>query len=433
MARIKLVYLGGGSTRAAGTMASFMHNGADFDGSEVVLVDLDPDRLALIRTLAERMARARGLDITVTATANRRDALQDADAVLSSFRPGGFEARALDERIPISHSVIGQETQGPGGFFMALRAITVLKDVCAEIEEICPQAWIFNYTNPVNVVAEAITHHSPVKIVSLCEGPVYFVDKLVRIAELDRERVKATMVGLNHACWSVEHTYDGEDLIPHLQAAWDRRRDDPTITAWDARWLRLAATMESVPAEYFLYYYFRDDVVAEMRAKPTTRAEDIMSWSGEYWSHYREQAQSDDPQLDPGRSRGGIHELELAIDVMDAIFNDKDEVHPVNVPNLGGVLPSFPDDLVVEVLGCCNREGIEPLAAKPLPRHVRGLVEMLGEYQALAAEAAWSGTRRQAIQALASNPLVFSLPKAEAIYDQMAHALRGFLPERLLR
>ena len=95
MARIKLVYLGGGSTRAAGTMASFMHNGADFDGSEVVLVDLDPDRLALIRTLAERMARARGLDITVTATANRREALQDADAVLSSFRPGGFEARIL--------------------------------------------------------------------------------------------------------------------------------------------------------------------------------------------------------------------------------------------------------------------------------------------------------------------------------------------------
>src|SRR6188508_151705 len=258
MARIKLVYLGGGSTRAAGTMASFMHNGADFDGSEVVLVDLDPDRLALIRTLAERMARARGLDITVTATANRREALQDADAVLSSFRPGGFEARALDERIPISHSVIGQETQGPGGFFMALRAITVLKDVCAEIEEICPQAWIFNYTNPVNIVAEAVTHHSPVKIVSLCEGPVYFVDKLVRIAELDRERVKATMVGLNHACWSVAHTYDGDDLIPHLQAAWDRRRDDPTITAWDARWLRLAATMESVPADYFQYYYFTD-------------------------------------------------------------------------------------------------------------------------------------------------------------------------------
>ena len=80
----------------------------------------------------------------------------------------------LDERIPLDHGLIGQETQGAGGFFMALRAINVLKDVCAEMEEICPDAWIFNYTNPVNIVAEAVTHHSPVKIVSLCEGPIYF-------------------------------------------------------------------------------------------------------------------------------------------------------------------------------------------------------------------------------------------------------------------
>src|SRR5437867_1833852 len=155
-----------------------MHNGADFDGSEVVLVDLDPDRLELIRTLASRMAKARGLDIAVTATTDRRAALRDSDALLSSFRPGGFQARALDERIPLRHGVIGQETQGPGGFFMALRAIAVLKDICAEMEQECPGAWLFNYTNPINIVAEAITHHSPIRCVSLCEGPIYFVNEL---------------------------------------------------------------------------------------------------------------------------------------------------------------------------------------------------------------------------------------------------------------
>ena len=140
MARIKLVYLGGGSTRAAGTMASFMHNGADFDGSEVVLVDLDAERLELIRTLAEKMARARGLDIAVTATTDRVAALDGCDAVLSSFRPGGFAARVQDERIPLEHGLIGQETQGAGGFFMALRAIHVLQDVCSEMERVCPDA-----------------------------------------------------------------------------------------------------------------------------------------------------------------------------------------------------------------------------------------------------------------------------------------------------
>ena len=301
MARIKLAYIGGGSTRGAGTMASFIHNnGAEFDGSEVVLVDLDPDRLELIRTLAEKMARARGVDLTITATTDRKAALRDCDAVLSSFRPGGFGARAKDERIPLDHGVIGQETQGPGGFFMALRAIAVLKDICAEMEEVCPDAWLFNYTNPVNLVAEAVTHHSPIKCVSLCEGPIYFVDQMAGYAELDPAKLSATMVGLNHGCWSVEHTYDGEDAIPHIEAAWERRRDDPQLSTMGRRILHLRPSMGSIPAEYFMYYYFRDEIVSELAAKPTTRAEDIMGWAPDYWRHYEEQAETRRPAARPG-------------------------------------------------------------------------------------------------------------------------------------
>jgi 6-phospho-beta-glucosidase len=431
MAQIKLVYLGGGSTRAAGTMASFMHHGADFEGSEVVLVDLDAERLELIRTLATKMAKARGLDIDVTATTDRVAAFDGADAVLSSFRPGGFAARVQDERIPLEHGTIGQETQGAGGFFMALRAINVLKDVCAEMERVCPDAWIFNYTNPVNIVAEAITHHSPLKIVSLCEGPIYFANEIAASAGLDREKLEATMVGLNHGCWSVEASYDGEDPFPLFEAAWERRKDDPSLDPQPRRQLQLAARMGSIPADYFMYYYFRDEILAELQAKPTTRAEDILSWAPGYWRHYEEQAQTDDPQLDPSLSRGGIHELELAIDVMDAIFNDKDEVHPVNMPNRGAV-PGFPDDLVVEAEGRCHAGGIDVLPAKPLPRHVRGLVEMLGEYQALAAEAAWGGGRREAVRALYANPLVMNLDQAESVYAALADAHREYLPERLL-
>jgi 6-phospho-beta-glucosidase len=352
--------------------------------------------------------------------------------VLSSFRPGGFQARALDERIPLDHGVLGQETQGAGGFFMALRAITVFRELCAEMEEICPDAWIFNYTNPVNLVAEAVTHHSPLRIVSLCEGPIYFVDHIARVAELDRSQLDATMVGLNHGCWSVEHTYRGADAIPAIEAAWERRRDDPALERHDARLLHLAATMGSIPAEYFRYYYFRDEIVAELAARPTTRAQDIMSWAPDYWRHYAEQAQRDDPELDPGRSRGGINELELAIDVMDAIFNDRDEVHPVNVPNRGGALAGFPEDLVVEVPGRCTAAGIEPIPTPPLPRQVRGLVMMLAEYQALAAEAAWSGTAQDAVRALAANPLVGQIDLAERLYGELAQAHRALLPERLV-
>jgi 6-phospho-beta-glucosidase len=240
------------------------------------------------------------------------------------------------------------------------------------------------------------------------------------------------MVGLNHACWGVEHDYGGRDPLPLIEEAWERRRDDPTLEPHLRRQLRLAAAMGAVPADYFQYYYFTDDVLAELQGKATTRAEDILGWSGDYWSHYAEQAETEDPQLDPGRSRGGIHELELAIDVMDAIFNDKDEIHPVNMPNAAEALPGFPEDLVVEVLGRCHGGGIDVIPANPLPRHVRGLVEMLGEYQALAAETAWGGSRADGIRALSANPLVRQVDVAERVYDALAEAHRDHLPERLL-
>ena len=139
-----------------------------------------------------------------------------------------------------------------------------------------------------------------------------------------------------------------------MSEAWERRKDDPELTGALRRQLRIAAEMDSIPADYFQYYYCQDEVLAELQAKPTTRAEDILGWSTGYWEHYAEQAESDDPKLDPKFSRGGIHELELAIDAMDAVFNEKDEVLTVNVPNAGGALPGFDETLVVELLGRCG-------------------------------------------------------------------------------
>src|SRR4051794_22039700 len=268
MARIKIAYLGGGSTRAAGTMASFLHTGQDFDGSEVVLIDLDPDRLELIRRLAERMAAARGLDIAITATTDRRAGLTDVDAVLSSFRPGGFEARVQDERIPLEQGVIGQETQGPGGFFMALRSVAVLQQVAAELAEVAPKAKVFNYTNPVNIVAQAWTRHSGIPLVSLCEGPIIFPRGLARDLGLDEELVEGHMVGLNHGCWSYDATYGGRDFVEVIAERLEGgpepprpgQRPGPPGGAGGAR-----------PAEELKKYHFSGGGPAGTRAEPPPR------------------------------------------------------------------------------------------------------------------------------------------------------------------
>jgi 6-phospho-beta-glucosidase len=431
MARIKMAYIGGGSTRAPGTVASFIEQAENFQGSEVVLIDLNAERLELVKTIASKMARNKGMDLTITTTTDRKAGLADCDAVLTSFRPGGFEARYLDESIPLNHGLIGQETQGAGGFFMALRSINIMQGIVRDMEQVCPRGRLFNYTNPVNIVAEAITHHSAIPCVSLCEGPIYTPRDAALAAGLDPKKADATVIGLNHGSWGVRQTYDGQDMIPALHQAWDRLKDDPTLDKNDRRFLELAVTMDSIPNAYFLYYYYKDEILAELKAKPTTRAQDIMASVPDYWTHYREQATKEVPELDPKRSRGGINELELALDVMDAIFNDRRVVLPVNVPNRGAIA-DFPDDLVVEVPGYIDANGIYPVAQGHMPKQVVGLVKMLGEYQALAAEAAWSGNRIDAIRALATNPLVMSLRKAADLYDEMAAAHSQYLPARLL-
>jgi len=435
LASIRLAYLGGGSSRAAGTMAAFIHNhGARFAGSEVVLIDLDPGRLDIVHRISERMTSARGLDLRFRTTTDQREGLTDVDAVLSSYRPGGFEARVLDEKIPLAHGIIGQETQGPGGFFMALRSIHVLQGVLETLAQVAPRARIFNYTNPVNIVAQAATRHTDVPFTSFCEGTYDFPMELADAAGLDRSRIRARMVGLNHTTWSISSEYDGaDDAMPAIREAWAAMEQRTDVRPADRRFVELAVTMDAIPAQYLRYYYFRGEMLAEMQAAATTRSQDIIAQVPDYWAHYAEQAEQADPELDPARSRGGIFELELALDAIDSYYNDLGLVLPVNAPNTGGALPGFDEDVVVENFARVDREGVHPEASPAIPRHVRGLIGQLAEYQYLAADAAWSGSRRDAIRALSSHPWMTEIRVAEAVYDEMAAAHAAYLPARLLR
>lgn len=412
-------------------MASFVEQAESFAGSEIVLIDLDEERLGIVKELGRKMARHKEVDLTFTSTTDRRSGLEDCDAVLTSFRPGGFEARHLDESIPLEHGVIGQETQGPGGFFMALRSIPIIREIVSEMEQVCPKAVLFNYTNPVNIVSEALARHTDVRAVSLCEGPIVCPRELAETADLDPKLVDAVSIGLNHASFSIKHLYEGEDLIPLLSYAYEQKREDSQAHPNRLRMMRLAKALGSIPSSYMQYYFFEDEVFSELRTKPTTRAQDIMAEEAGYWAHYNKQARTEAPALEPTLSRTGVNELELGVDVMDAYFNDRGELWPVNVAN-GGSVAGLPDDLVVETVAHVNKDGFAPLALGSVPEVAAGLVGRLAEYQRLAADAAWSGTRNDALRALLANPLVRSLDKAQSLYGRLSVAHKDHLPSRLL-
>ena len=185
-----------------------------------MLIDLDAAHLDIVRRLSERIAAARGVDLCFTTTTDQRAGLTDVDAVLSSYRPGGFEARRLDERIPLAHGLIGQETQGPGGFFMALRSIHVLQGVISDLEQVAPSAASpFNYTNPVNIVAQAAPGRGhPLHLV--LRGHIRLPTGARCCGRLDPARVQLAREdrSLNHTTtWLVTSDYDGADAMPAIE------------------------------------------------------------------------------------------------------------------------------------------------------------------------------------------------------------------------
>src|SRR5262249_44034921 len=150
--------------------------------------------------------------------------------------------------------------------------IHVMRGIVADMERVCPSARLFNYTNPVNIVSEAVTHHSAIPTVSLCEGPIVSNRDYVATVGLDPDRLDAISIGLNHGSWSVRHLYDGQDLMPLLREGYERLRRETDAPLEELRLLQLACRMGSLPSSYFQYYYFKDELLAELQAKPTTRA-----------------------------------------------------------------------------------------------------------------------------------------------------------------
>lgn len=443
----KIVYFGGGGSRGPGTMESFIHHGpdgSDFDRCRITIYDVDPTNLDLVVRLSEKMAAAAGRRIEITGSTDLSTALDGCDFVLSSFRPGGFQMRSFDERIPLRHGLIGNETEGAGGFMMALRSVHVARRLTDAMAQVCPRAILVNYTNPVSIVSQAITANCGIRTYSLCEGSIASPPWYARIVGLDESKLCATMVGVNHGTWTVKATYDGQDFLPLLERAYEQRREQITDPIAHGL-LRLAITLGSLPNYYYQWYYLERTWLSILQSKKTTRAEDLLEQLPGIFAHYREQLDAAGvPRLDALRSRGGLHELELALDLMAAILHNRRQRMPVNLPNQNAVA-GLDRDLVVEVPAIVDGRGARPVPLDGLPsgmspRHpyqlpdtVMPLLLHRARFQKLAADAAWKGTRRDAIAAMAAHPLVRDLDIAERVYDELCAAQANYLPERLLK
>lgn len=411
---LKIAIIGGGSAYAPGLLHAFIQNVEAFAGAELALMDIASRELDIVHRLSQKMAAATNADITINAYSNRQEAVAGADYVLTTFRQGGFEARHQDEAIPLTYGVIGQETIGPGGFFFALRTLPVIKALIAEMKQVAPNAVLVNYTNPTQIVAEAVAHFSDVPCISICDQTKDDVSKLRHALNMPEADIQLESVGLNHATWSTQFTINGEDGVTVMERHFDTVMAREDVSNRVKRQFKLTRDYGRIPNSYMQYYYYPEETVAEAKAADKTRAEVILDMLPSYYQHFEEQIAADVPKLT--HVRGGSLFGDMAVDVLRGLVQQDRSIHTLNIPNRGA-LPDFGEERIVEVPARLEPRGATPLAHDSLPSEVVGLLKMLSEYQWAAADAIWNGDRLAWNHALASNPLVMSLPLAAQLLD----------------
>lgn len=423
---VKIAIIGGGSAYAPGVINAFIQKSDVFTGGELALMDIAEKELEIVATLAKRLVDFNGVPLKITHTLNQQEAIDGADYVLSTFRQGGFEARHLDETIPLEFDVIGQETIGPGGFFFAMRTIPIIKMILADINKYAPGAVLVNYTNPTQIVAEAVTHFSNVPCISICDQTKADKENILSALRITNADVELESIGLNHATWSTKFTIDGEDGVEIMNQNLEKVLAHDDIDSRVKRQFLLTSIFNRVPNSYMQYYYFKDETLLEAKNAKKTRAQIIMDELPSYYRHFQEQITAEVPNLT--HVRGGSIFGDMAVEVISELYRKKGNIHTLNVPN-HGALPDFPTDRIVEVPAQLEEKTATPIKQEKFPPHILGLLQMLGNYQYLAATSIWNKDYREMEKALASNPLVLSISKAQKMIKKIVPLQKPWLVE----
>ncbi|MDH6626296.1 6-phospho-beta-glucosidase [Streptomyces sp. LBL] len=432
---MKLTILGGGGFRVPLVYGALLGDRGEGRVTQVVLHDLDPQRLsAVTRVLAEQAAGVPDAP-EVSATTDLDEALRGADFVFSAIRVGGLEGRAEDERVALAEGVLGQETVGAGGIAYGLRTVPVAVDIARRVARLAPDAWVINFTNPAGLVTEAMSRHLGDRVIGICDSPVGLGRRIARVLGANPKEAWIDYVGLNHLGWVRGLHIAGRDELPRLLADPDLLGSFEEGKLFGVDWLQ---SLGAIPNEYLHYYYFNREAVRSYQQAEKTRgaflagqqarfyeemrrpdADALAAWDrtraereATYMAENRETAGAGERDADD--LSGGYEKVALAL--MRAIARDERTTLILNVRNQS-TLSVLDADAVIEVPCLVDANGAHPVAVAPLPDHATGLVCSVKAVEREVLAAAESGSRKTAVKAFALHPLVDSVNVAHRLVE----------------
>lgn len=430
---------------------------------EICLMDIQAEKLELMAEISRQIGLMLGSPVRITHTTDSLAALDGASYVVTTIRVGNEIGRVLDERIALKHGVLGQETTGPGGFAMAMRSIPAILDYATLMDKYCPNAWMFNFTNPAGLVAQALSDQGFERVIGICDGANQAQHAVAAWLKVHPNRLRPQVFGLNHLSWTRSILLDGREVLlplledPGFLSKTEIRVFEPELVKRLGMWLN----------EYLYYYYYSEKAVEQILRDGKTRGEEILELNqrllgqlsdtdirqnpakalsvyqaynqrrGATYMHY---ARPDAPSMeqaekDAARSAGQTFEGEggegyagVALDIIQGLESSEPIYTALNVKNNGAIPCMAPSD-VVEVSCVVDANGVRPLPIGEIPEHQELLMRSVKYYEKLAVQAILERSREKAVLALMSHPLVLSYSRATALVDEYLQAHREYVGE----
>ncbi len=449
----KVALLGGGGIRAPLLIYGLNETAPQTGVRELAIFDIDSDRAALMAALGRAIVRRENGSLQITVAPSLPAAVEGADFVISSIRPGGIAARARDERLAFDHGFAGQETTGPGGFLMALRTIPVAIEHARVVEKHAPNAWYVSFTNPAGLISQALAAHTNLRVMGICDTPLELFHFIAQALGVPGGAVRCEYAGLNHLGWVRKVSVQGRDVTAQLLADDTalRRLYPADLFAPD-----LIRGLGVIPTEYLYFYYRRGAAYRNQAKAKATRGEEIERLnqtvlagistalqrgsdsdainayarylnqrSGSYMKLEAAAGSAFDAptlQTDPFRSATGYHRMVLS--VMEALQEKTPREIVINVRN-DGALDDFDNDDVIEGICDVSASGARPQKYGRLPEPVRGLAVAMKVFEHAAVRAAVTRSFAQARTALLLHPLIGDWDAA----DQLLRAAAAHQPD----
>ena len=407
---MKLAVIGAGSTYTPELVSGLMRERERIEIDDLVLHDIDAERLEVVGGMARRMLARDGYKGELKLSGSLDHALDGAQAVLLQIRVGGQAARLHDEQTPALCGCVGQETTGAGGLAKAMRTVPVVLQIARRARELAADgAWIIDFTNPVGIVTRSLLDDGH-RAIGLCNVAITFQRHIAAHLGVTPEHVRVDQVGLNHLTWIRAVWLDGKDVLADvLESYGDQLAQDIGLPR------KLLSDLGAIPSYYLRYFYAERAVVAEQQHKQP-RAAVVAEIERQLLDLYRDPKVDTKPKL--LEQRGGAFYSEAAIQLLAALYSDEGETLVVDTRN-GETLAGLAPDDVVELPAHVNRGGATPLPQKPLAPELLGLVQHVASYDRLTSRAAMTGDDELARIALMTNPLVREYALAGELVGQL--------------